>query len=354
MADFNKPEITDTYTDVLSFIEDRAFAIAKMEYDSDTNLPTNTLRYNRNNSYFEQWNGATWEAQTITGLLDDSVTTAKFRGNNDAWLRWRNAAGNADLEVLKADASDNIQLQAGAGKSISLVIGGTERWVVNSSGNFIPVADASYQVGEWNSQASVVYSLNFFGASQPTHFGTIADHAVHLVQNNSARFTLSGSALYPSADNTYDFGAASNRARTVYTTQVSSNGAYLLIDCGSDAMTLSSSTASITLNTTTIGVNIQGGTKRIIYDTNEFHALYAGNPIGGTWGLQLSVHSRGVTVGNPLGLPGSDHDGRGVLEIKNAVGVPTLNPLNGGILYVEGGALKYRGSSGTVTTIATA
>jgi len=26
----------------------------------------------------------------------------------------------------------------------------------------------------------------------------------------------------------------------------------------------------------------------------------------------------------------------------------------GGILYVEGGALKYRGSSGTVTTIANA
>ena len=30
---------------------------------------------------------------------------------------------------------------------------------------------------------------------------------------------------------------------------------------------------------------------------------------------------------------------------------PTANPTGGGILYVEGGALKYRGSSGTVTTI---
>jgi hypothetical protein len=34
--------------------------------------------------------------------------------------------------------------------------------------------------------------------------------------------------------------------------------------------------------------------------------------------------------------------------------VPTTNPSGAGILYVESGALKYRGTSGTVTTIANA
>jgi hypothetical protein len=34
--------------------------------------------------------------------------------------------------------------------------------------------------------------------------------------------------------------------------------------------------------------------------------------------------------------------------------VPTTNTTGGGLLYVESGALKYRGSSGTVTTIANA
>ena len=43
-----------------------------------------------------------------------------------------------------------------------------------------------------------------------------------------------------------------------------------------------------------------------------------------------------------------------VLFIANAVTVPTTNPTNGGVLYVQAGALKYRGSSGTVTTIANA
>lgn len=41
------------------------------------------------------------------------------------------------------------------------------------------------------------------------------------------------------------------------------------------------------------------------------------------------------------------------LHLANAT-APSANPSGGGVLYVEGGALKYRGSSGTVTTIANA
>ena len=44
----------------------------------------------------------------------------------------------------------------------------------------------------------------------------------------------------------------------------------------------------------------------------------------------------------------------GVVGIANASAVPSTNPSGGGVLYCESGALKYRGSSGTVTTIATA
>jgi hypothetical protein len=43
--------------------------------------------------------------------------------------------------------------------------------------------------------------------------------------------------------------------------------------------------------------------------------------------------------------------GRGILHMHNALAAPSANPTAGGLLYVEGGALKYRGSSGTVTTI---
>jgi hypothetical protein len=46
--------------------------------------------------------------------------------------------------------------------------------------------------------------------------------------------------------------------------------------------------------------------------------------------------------------------GVGVVFIANSNTVPTTNPTGGGLMYVEGGALKFRGSSGTVTTIAPA
>jgi hypothetical protein len=46
--------------------------------------------------------------------------------------------------------------------------------------------------------------------------------------------------------------------------------------------------------------------------------------------------------------------GKGVIAIANATLAPSVSPAGGGILYVEEGSLKYRGSSGTITTIATA
>jgi hypothetical protein len=53
-------------------------------------------------------------------------------------------------------------------------------------------------------------------------------------------------------------------------------------------------------------------------------------------------------------LGGTTTPGARVMYIANATTVPASNPSGGGVMYVEGGALKYRGSSGTVTTIAPA
>jgi hypothetical protein len=46
--------------------------------------------------------------------------------------------------------------------------------------------------------------------------------------------------------------------------------------------------------------------------------------------------------------------GKGVIAIANATTVPASTPTGGGVLYVEGGALKYKGSSGTITTLGVA
>lgn len=72
-------------------------------------------------------------------------------------------------------------------------------------------------------------------------------------------------------------------------------------------------------------------------------------------GTSLGERMR-ITGGGNIGINTTDQFGGGVkvVGIANATTVPTTNPTGGGVLYVEGGALKYRGSSGTVTTIAAA
>lgn len=63
---------------------------------------------------------------------------------------------------------------------------------------------------------------------------------------------------------------------------------------------------------------------------------------------------------NNLGLMGNGTNspdaasGTGVFAIGNRTAAPSGTPAGGGVLYAEAGALKWKGSSGTVTTIAVA
>jgi hypothetical protein len=61
-------------------------------------------------------------------------------------------------------------------------------------------------------------------------------------------------------------------------------------------------------------------------------------------------------AGGNIGLRTTDQfgGGKGVIGIANRTLAPSVNPSDGGVLYVEDGALKYRGSQGCVTTIAPA
>lgn len=75
--------------------------------------------------------------------------------------------------------------------------------------------------------------------------------------------------------------------------------------------------------------------------------------------LDLSVSSVGSVTLDPAGTgrnlalfaAGSFGGGVDTVFIANAATVPSTDPTGGGILYVEGGALKYRGTAGTITTL---
>ena len=63
-----------------------------------------------------------------------------------------------------------------------------------------------------------------------------------------------------------------------------------------------------------------------------------------------------LAAGGNIGLRTRSQFGgrKGVIGIANAKEAPSVSPAEGGVLFVEDGALKYRGSEGTVTVIAPA
>ena len=95
------------------------------------------------------------------------------------------------------------------------------------------------------------------------------------------------------------------------------------------------------INTITGGGLIVSGTTIASWSTSTPHWSFNGKDLGNIGNLQI-----GST--NAFG------GGVGVLGIRDATTVPTTNPASGTVIYSEAGALKARGSSGTVTTIAPA
>lgn len=98
-----------------------------------------------------------------------------------------------------------------------------------------------------------------------------------------------------------------------------------------------------------------GGTTRDIvylYGTNQLQFGNGGN-VSSFLGSTVFIGAGPANVGF-FTTSGDFGGGSGVLNIKNATTAPTTNPTGGGLLYSEGGALKWRGSSGTVTTLAVA
>ena len=97
--------------------------------------------------------------------------------------------------------------------------------------------------------------------------------------------------------------------------------------------------------------------------TSNLASPYVSANVGGfqgtirSIGLPFSpiVSSSAYPHKDSVGINGTSFGGgQAVIFIGNATTVPTTNPAAGGILYVSSGALVYRGSSGTVTTIAAA
>jgi len=98
-------------------------------------------------------------------------------------------------------------------------------------------------------------------------------------------------------------------------------------------------------NTAASGMRLYAG----VNNTNEY--VYIGSVKSGTGYRSLILQPNGGNVG--VGVTTFGTSAAKVLGLANAT-APSTSPAGMGQLYVESGALKFRGSSGTITTIAAA
>jgi hypothetical protein len=122
-----------------------------------------------------------------------------------------------------------------------------------------------------------------------------------------------------------NFGPADTSAMTIY--NANGNGGTLIEDNGGGGITITSTNTG----SGGFGTQINGNGVQL----ND--SAPAGQP-----GINFTSPNNRITVNAPAGF-----------YIANSTGTPSV-PSGGGVLFTQLGALKYIGSSGTVTTIAVA
>jgi hypothetical protein len=156
--------------------------------------------------------------------------------------------------------------------------------------------------------------------------GTTVAGNVSIQTGGTARITVSPSSML------VDYGTAGKVILRPVVSATSYGAVYLGIASGSEANT----NYAIAASGTDLRVNtISGAVNQCINNVP-----YLTTSANGTQFFNVGTSDLGGGVD--------------VIGIHNRTTAPTTNPTNGGVLYVESGALKYRGSAGTVTTIATA
>ena len=284
--------------------------------------------------------GTTPAAITGTTVAATTFVAPTVKAASSAGLTFQNASGVAQMQ-LGSGGGSNISLEVAtninpANAAVSIAPTGTGTLTVNpaTAGTMNNVA-----IGGTTAAAGTFTALTATGNT------TLGDAAGDTVTLNAATVTLNNSIAISAASTktlTLNGGAGSNGL----VLNASNNVGVGTGTPGSKLTVLSATNNGIAVNDGTVNTivyNSATGTGSIGTTTNHPLAIYANN------GVRATID----TSGNFL-LGGTTTPGVLVMYIANATTVPASNPSGGGVIYVEGGALKYRGSSGTVTTIANA
>jgi len=247
------------------------------------------------------------------------------------------------------------------------LVTGIPTWAAASGGGSIDGSGTATHLASWTDSDTLQASGITLASNVLTHAASSSGGTVSAVASNTSN-TASSKALISTlvagttADDAYYTAAISAGQNWSWGLDNSVTGDPFVLAANATLGTNNVLSAHPDNTTGVVLQTISGtGAKLILQDAtarlqngsnNYFHAdtTFAAVVAGGSY--RLRFESAGL---NLLGQSaGSYGGGQGVVFVANRTTAPSSDPTGGGILYVESGALKYRGSSGTVTTIAVA
>lgn len=120
-ADWDQPTSSTSTASIVSNLKDRDLSSAKMDYSSDSNVPTNVIRWNDSNDRPERWNGSSWITK-LTDLDDHLIDVANPHAVTAAQVGNSTAQWNANkiqgTTVTIASVTDNEMLSYDSGSGI--------------------------------------------------------------------------------------------------------------------------------------------------------------------------------------------------------------------------------------------
>jgi len=219
----------------------------------------------------------------------------------------------------------------------------TNKLKVDATGVAIGATSASYLLDVRGTDTTFVF---FSGLTKAVRFvGSASTSKIEGVDNTNASYqplSIGGSAL--------DFSLSGSTAMTLNSTGlgVGVSPTYNIDVLGATLPTIAVRATSAGASNARLYLECAGTNSGHITYNRSLQALTLG-ATGGTT-AQVTLDSVG-NVG--VGVTTFGTSAAKVLGLANAT-APSTSPAGMGQLYVESGALKYRGSSGTVTTIAAA
>lgn len=256
---------------------------------------------------------------------------------------------------LGSDAGTNLSgIAFGSANDVVLYRGGST--FLNTNKNFSTdtgyVQSAIYFVAHANTGSNrSIFGYANGGNSPGAAFGSSLD--TWFYRSGAADFTFSGQIILPSA--------------LRLQSDAGTNTSGILFGSSADTTLYRQSAAVIATNSqiqSSAGLIQTGGYFAANANTGSNRAIFgyanggnaAGYALGSsldTWQMRLAAGVMGIGATGGTAMTAPTMTGAGLI-IQNCGTAPSTNPVGGGVIYCEAGALKYRGTSGSVTTIAAA